>query len=119
VEVKGPGDTPMENQKVSEHNFMAILCNILTTVKLWFDTLLRTSVQVDLCSVIDKNAPVKKKRQGKKRLRPDVESEDEELSGAVNEAGSSVSPRKRCRRSVSKKPDTKDDDDYQPGQSSQ
>lgn len=38
VEVKGPGDVARENQK------------------LWFDSLLRADLDVDLCKVIDKNA---------------------------------------------------------------
>lgn len=73
-------------------------------------------MQVDLCSVIDKNAPVKKK-QGKKRPRPEIESEEEELSGADNDVIPSSSPRKRQCRSVSKKPDA--NDEYEPGQSSE
>ncbi|PFH51675.1 hypothetical protein AMATHDRAFT_58424 [Amanita thiersii Skay4041] len=53
VEVKGPGDRPQENQK------------------LWFDSLLRAGALVEICHVIDINAPPKEKRQetGKTRKR--------------------------------------------------
>ena len=51
VEVKGPGDTPQENQK------------------LWFDALLRANAAVEICKVIDiatDNNPTKgKKRKAK------------------------------------------------------
>ena len=51
VEVKGPGDTPQENQK------------------LWFDALLRADAAVEICKVIDiatENNPAKgKKRKAK------------------------------------------------------
>ncbi|CAA7270985.1 unnamed protein product [Cyclocybe aegerita] len=46
VEVKGPGDTPQENQK------------------LWFDSLCRAGAAVEICKVVDINAPPPK---GKKR----------------------------------------------------
>ncbi|KAK2466657.1 hypothetical protein APHAL10511_000915 [Amanita phalloides] len=45
VEVKGPGDRPQENQK------------------LWFDSLLRAGANVEICHVIDINAPPKEKRK--------------------------------------------------------
>ena len=51
MEVKGPGDTPQENQK------------------LWFDALLRANAAVEICKVIDvatDNNPTKgKKRKAK------------------------------------------------------
>ncbi|KAF8630450.1 hypothetical protein AX17_005427 [Amanita inopinata Kibby_2008] len=43
VEVKGPGDRPQENQK------------------LWFDSLLRAGALVEICHIIDTNAPPKEK----------------------------------------------------------
>ncbi|KAF8623325.1 hypothetical protein AX15_006403 [Amanita polypyramis BW_CC] len=45
VEVKGPGDRPQENQK------------------LWFDSLLRAGANVEICHVLDVNAPPKEKRK--------------------------------------------------------
>lgn len=85
---------------------------------------------MDQCDVIDKNAPVKKKRGTKRKAaRPDVESEDDEvLSGVDNEEGAAAGPvtpaRKRPRRTPTatpasgKKRNVNADDDYEPGQSS-
>ena len=49
VEVKGPGDTPQENQK------------------LWFDALLRANAAVEICKVIDVATDNNPTTKGKKR----------------------------------------------------
>ncbi|KAF9014179.1 VRR-NUC domain-containing protein [Cyathus striatus] len=57
VEVKGPGDKPMENQK------------------LWFDSLLRAHVAVEICRVIDINCPnTAPKTTGKRKRKTPVPS---------------------------------------------
>ncbi|KAF7778490.1 hypothetical protein Agabi119p4_2835 [Agaricus bisporus var. burnettii] len=65
VEVKGPGDSPRPNQK------------------LWFDALLRAGAHVEICRVIDQDAPepLKRKRKtpiSKPRKGCKAKEEDEE-----------------------------------------
>ena len=109
VEVKGPGDTPQENQK------------------LWFDALLRANAAVEICKVIDiatDNNPTKgKKRKAKTSASSsrkkkhaqlvDTDSEEEsneQLNGEQerdnNKADSHSHPGKRRRLT---KPEDTDD----------
>ncbi|KAG6812134.1 hypothetical protein H0H92_004249 [Tricholoma furcatifolium] len=65
VEVKGPGDTPQENQK------------------LWFHSLLSAGANVEICKVLDKDQPPKSSkkksttRKAKRKRQEDVISEPE------------------------------------------
>jgi Fanconi-associated nuclease 1 len=63
VEVKGPGDTARPNQKVSVviNNYI----HRLILHKLWFDALLRAGAHVEICRVIDQDAPEPQKRKRK------------------------------------------------------
>ncbi|KAF9478486.1 hypothetical protein BDN70DRAFT_895676 [Pholiota conissans] len=99
VEVKGPGDIARENQK------------------LWFDSLLRADVDVDLCKVIDKNAKSQQNPRKRKAGTPsaairrkktaevnnlseeeDYDQLDRELEEDANPTfRASVSPSKRRR----------------------
>ncbi|KAF5358415.1 hypothetical protein D9756_001293 [Leucocoprinus leucothites] len=71
VEVKGPGDSPQPNQK------------------LWFDSLMRAGAHVEICRIIDQDAPEQNKRKrktpaskpntkGRKRKGKDISSDREE-----------------------------------------
>lgn len=70
MEVKGPGDTPQENQK------------------LWFDSLLRAKADVEICKVIDitdtkvstrkRKAQIPSSTRRKSGGREDIESEEED-----------------------------------------
>lgn len=99
VEVKGPGDTPQENQK------------------LWFDSLLRAEADVEICKVIDitdTEASTRKRKaqtpgsaRRKSGGREDIESEEEdydqldrdaEESETADTAGVSNLPSPKRRR---------------------
>ena len=102
VEVKGPGDTARENQK------------------LWFDALLRAGFDVDLCKVIDatakpatssarkrkvktpKSTPLRRKAVADDNHSEEedydlLDPESEEESNAQFNAGEVLTPSKRAR----------------------
>ena len=92
VEVKGPGDTLQENQKVQ-----SIICvqalEFMTVVQVWIDVLLQAGTPVEVCHVHEPGDEPKRKKgktpkkekvdkkAGQKRKRSDwrVESEEEEI----------------------------------------
>lgn len=114
MEVKGPGDTPQENQK------------------LWFDALLRANAAVEVCKVIDiatDNNPTKgKKRKAKtpafsRRKKHDQlldsDSEEEDYDELNRERERELSdkpdpPRPRKRRRLTKPEDMDDLSVHQP-----
>jgi len=71
VEVKGPGDTPQENQK------------------LWFDGLLRANAAVEICKVIDITTDNKstrgKKRKAKALASPSRKKTIVQVSDSISE----------------------------------
>ena len=75
VEVKGPGDTPQENQK------------------LWFDALLRANAAVEICKVIDiatiDNNPRSAKGKKRKAITP-ASSSRRKKHAQVLDSGSEV-----------------------------
>jgi len=80
VEVKGPGDSLQENQK------------------LWIDVLLRAGANVELCHVLEKGQSLRKpsaKKVGKgkgKKKAVDSDSEQEVVVESENEPGASPGP---------------------------
>ena len=116
VEVKGPGDTPQENQK------------------LWFDALLRADAAVEICKVIDiatGNNPTKGKkrkvktpasssRKKKHAQLLDSDSEEENYDHLNREQERELSdkadshPRPGKRRRLTKPDDMDDFSIYQP-----
>ena len=113
VEVKGPGDTPQENQK------------------LWFDALLRANAAVEICKVVDiateSNSTKGKKRKAKtpassrskkhaQLLEFNFEEEDYGHLDREHESGDRVDPRPTKRRRLTKHEDM--DDAHQPTPSS-
>lgn len=101
VEVKGPGDTPQENQRF------------------WFDSLLRADADVEICKVIDSNDS-KNKRKRKTHMPPqgmsatlllydskpedqdsEYQAEEGDDAGNVTQMASSSNKRRRISRSGS------------------
>jgi len=110
VEVKGPGDTPQENQK------------------LWFDALLRANAAVEICKVVDiatdnnpttkgkkrkAKTPASSSRRKKNAQLLDSDSEEEENYDQMNEREFSIVkadslPRPGKRRRLTKPEDMDD-----------
>ena len=92
MEVKGPGDTPQENQK------------------LWFDALLRANAAVEICKVIDiatDNNPTKgKKRKVKTPASSSRRKKHAQLVDSDSEGESYDQMNQEQERELSEKADT-------------
>lgn len=74
VEVKGPGDTLMENQKASHHPhlcsiWLASSDNNLDSHQVWIDVLLGAGIDVEVCHVQEKGAQEVKIKTGKSKTK--------------------------------------------------
>jgi fanconi-associated nuclease 1 len=110
VEVKGPGDTPQENQK------------------LWFDALLRANAAVEICKVVDiatdnkgkkrkAKTPASSSRKKKHAQLVESDSEDEQLNREQEQellVKADSHPRPGKRRRLTKPEDMDDLSFYQP-----